>query len=170
MLPQILYVLQEAGATVSVEEIITKVQELGEGKLAAQDDYTQSLAVMKALDQGVQFGFITSDRRRQTFKLNVNYLRFENYHFNNKLRTLSEEFSLHGITQVFESMERYLQSDISDDSTEYDDSVAYDSDDERTPTPKKKATISKESKFSKLRKKRIFAAGATPKKLPRKDS
>uniref|UniRef100_A0A182SLW2 Uncharacterized protein n=1 Tax=Anopheles maculatus TaxID=74869 RepID=A0A182SLW2_9DIPT len=66
-------------------------------------------------------------------------------------------------------MDRYMQSDISDDdSAEQNDSVAYDSDDERTPTPKKKKMIRKGGKISKLRKKRIFAAGVTPKKLPRK--
>ncbi|XP_052896592.1 uncharacterized protein LOC128303625 [Anopheles moucheti] len=166
MLPQILYVLQEAGTTVSLKDIITGVDKLGVGKWKSKDDCTRSLAVVHALDQGMELGFIVSGPKRHTYKLGVNYLRYENYHFNNKLRMLSEDFALHGLNKILANMEHIYQSDISDDdSTEYGDAVSYDSDDERTPTPKKKVAR-KDGNVAKQRKKRTFAAGATPKKFP----
>ncbi|XP_050079141.1 uncharacterized protein LOC126565984 [Anopheles maculipalpis] len=169
MLPQILYVLYEAGTTVSLEDLISKLQNLDKEAYTTKDIHIQTLSLEDALDKGIRFGFITKDRKRLTFKINVNFLRFENYHFNSKAQMLSEEFSLYGITKVLENMKRYFQSDTSDDSSEYDDSDAYNSDDEHSPTPKKKAMVRKTDKISKLRKRRIFAAGATPKRLLRKD-
>uniref|UniRef100_A0A4Y0BPQ0 Uncharacterized protein n=1 Tax=Anopheles funestus TaxID=62324 RepID=A0A4Y0BPQ0_ANOFN len=165
MLPKILYVLQEAGTTVSMEEIMLRVERLDARKSTSEDDCSRLSAFLKALDQGMQFGFIVGDRKRRMYKLGVNYLRFENYKFNIKLRMLSEDIAIHGLHKILSNVENVLQSDVSNDSSDDGDGAAYDSDDERTPTPKKKIMRNTQN-ISKQRKKRIFKAGATPKKLP----
>uniref|UniRef100_A0A182W9W5 Uncharacterized protein n=1 Tax=Anopheles minimus TaxID=112268 RepID=A0A182W9W5_9DIPT len=152
MLPQVLYILQKAGSAISLEEIIARVQQLGEGNWTPKDDRSWPSDVLQALDKGMQFGFIVCDRSRCSYKLGVNYLRVENYHFYNELRVLNGNIALHGLQEALPNMEhrhRSVQSDISDDSSEFGDSVAYESDDELTPTPKKKI------KTLKLSKKRV---------------
>uniref|UniRef100_A0A182NXC2 Uncharacterized protein n=1 Tax=Anopheles dirus TaxID=7168 RepID=A0A182NXC2_9DIPT len=78
MLTKVLYILQEAG-NISLEEICNKMEKLDHGDLLVGGMNTQPLAILKALDQGIKFGFITSDPKRRLFKLGVDFRRSETY-------------------------------------------------------------------------------------------
>lgn len=149
---------------VSLQDICTRLDELGTAKWKSKDDCSRSGAIFSALDQGIEFGFIVGDNRRRTFKLGVNYFRFENYHFNNKLQMLSDDIAQYGLNKILCNKEHLFQSDISDDSTEFGDEAAYDTDDERTPTPKKKKIKLDETASRGRAKRRTFSGGSTPKR------
>uniref|UniRef100_A0A182QIW4 Uncharacterized protein n=1 Tax=Anopheles farauti TaxID=69004 RepID=A0A182QIW4_9DIPT len=124
---------------------------------------SHSLAVLKALDQGIKFGFITSDPRRQTFKLAINIRRSETYAFYNRVRVLSENIKLYGLRDVMRQMEQQFSAD-SDDSTSSGEEH-YDSDEESTLMAKKR-TVRKATKAAQTsRRRRMFRAGSTPRKV-----